>query len=114
MYVQSVETTIDTQEEADAINYGRDIVEDLQSYAYKYSQLVADYGNLDDVSDENSRLTRTSQVGKVYYSTVELSDEISILHGQSGRTASVKVYENAEAGNGFEIIAEFRTAILPI
>lgn len=114
MHVQSVEATIDTQEDSDAINYGRDIIEDLQSYAYKYGQLVTDYGDLDDVSDESRRLTRTSQIGKVYYSTVELSDEKSILHGQTGRTASVKVYENADAGNGYEMIAEFKTAILPI
>lgn len=114
MHHRAVKTTVGTQEDSDAINYGRDIVEDLQSYAYKYSQLVTDYGDLDDVNDSNKRLSRISQVGIVYYSTVELSEEKSILHGQVGRTASVKVYENAEAGNGYEMIAEFKTAILPI
>lgn len=114
MYLQSVETTVETQEDSDAINYGRDIVEDLQSYAYNYWRLVPDYGSLDDVNDKNRRLKRISQVGKTYYSTVELSDEKSILHGQAGRTASVKVYERTEAGDGFRMIVEYKTAILPI
>ena len=93
MYVSSVESTVDSQMTNDAINFGRDLSEELQSYAYKYSQLTSDFGNMDDPYNPNQRRTDTSQVGEVFHATVELSNEVILEHGKTGRFATISVYQ---------------------
>lgn len=110
MYVSSVETTVDMQMMNDAVNFGRDLSEEVQSYAYKYSQLDAQLGGLDDETDPSSRRTDTSQVGRVFHATVELSNEVELDHGQNGRWATIRVYE--EVDNSLEIKAELRTGVV--
>jgi uncharacterized protein (UPF0333 family) len=114
MHVEAVNTTVETQETNDAINIAEDVIETLQSYTYNYDEIMEEYGGLDDVSDENKRLQITSEIGEVYYITVELSSEETIQHGQTGRRATVQIYEESETGDDYDMLAELRTAILPL
>lgn len=114
MHVEAVETTVENQEISDAMNFGEDLIEELQSYAYNYGQLDSRFGDLDDVTDQDKRRQYTSQIGKVYFATVELSSEETILHGQTGRRATVQIYEETESGDDYVMLTEFRTAILPL
>lgn len=114
MHVEAVETTVENQETSDAMNIGGDIIEELQSYSYNYDKLDSRFGGLNDVTDESKRRQYTSQIGEVYYATVALSSEQTILHGQMGRRATVKIYEESESGAEYNMLAEFRTAVLPL
>lgn len=96
MYVSSVENTVDNQMTNDAINLGRDLSEELQSYVYKYSKLTTDFGDMDDPYNPNKRRTDTSQVGEVFHATVELSNEVVLEHGKTGRLATISVYQEFE------------------
>jgi hypothetical protein len=109
MYVSSVETTVDMQMTSDAVNFGRDLSEEVQSYSYKYSQLDAQLGGLDDETDPGSRRSDTSQVGRIFHATIELSSEIELDLGQNGRWATIRVYE--EQDDTLEFKAEFVTAV---
>jgi len=109
MYVSSVEETVDTQMTHDAVNFGRDLSEEVQSYAYKYGQIVDAFGDMDDITDPNERISDTSQVGRIFHATVELSNEQVLEHGQSGRTATIRVYE--EVDNSLNFKAELVTAV---
>lgn len=114
MHVKAVEATVDGQETNDAMNIGVDIIEELQSYSYNYDELESRFGDMDDVTDEDKRRRYTSQIGEVYYATVELSSEETILHGQTGRRATVNIYEESETGDEYDKLVELRTAILPL
>lgn len=109
MYVSSVETTVDMQMTNDAVNFGRSLSEEVQSYSYKYGQLNAQLGGLDDETDPNSRRSDTSQVGEIFHATIELSNEIELDHGQNGRWATIRVYE--ELGDSLAFKAELVTAV---
>lgn len=109
MYVSSVETTVDMQMTNDAVNFGRDLSEEVQSYAFKYAQLDAQLGGLDDETDPSSRRSDTSQVGEIFHATIELSSEQVLDHGQTGRWATIRVYEEFE--DSLEFKAELVTAV---
>lgn len=109
MYLSSVETTVDMQMTNDAVNFGRDLSEEVQSYAFKYGQLDAQLGGLDDETDPSSRRSDTSQVGRIFHATIELSSEIELDHGQNGRWATIRVYEELE--DSLEFKAELVTAV---
>lgn len=109
MYVSSVETTVDMQMTSDAIGFGRDLSEEIQYYAYKYGQLDAVFGDMDDPNDPNKRRSDTSQVGQIFYATIELSSEQVLAHGQSGRLATITVYE--EVDDTLDMKAELVTAV---
>lgn len=109
MYVSSVDTTVETQMTQDAINFARDLSEEVQSYSYKYGQLVSTFGDLDDPTNPNKRRSDTSQVGQIFHATVELSNEQVLAHGQSGRMATITVYE--EIGNELQMKTELVTAV---
>lgn len=110
MYVSSVETTVDMQMTSDAVNFGRDLSEEIQSYMYKYGQLVAHFGDMDDANDPSKRRSDTSQVGQVFHATVDLSDEMVLEHGQNGRIATIRVFE--EVDDSIQFKAEFATSVL--
>lgn len=110
MYVSSVETTVDMQMTNDAVNFGRSLSEEVQSYAYKYDQLDAQLGGLDDETDPNSRRSDTSQIGEIFHATIELSNEIELDHGQNGRWATIRVYEEQE--DALEFKAEMVTGVV--
>lgn len=109
MYVSSVETTVDMQMTSDAVNFGRDLSEEVQSYAHKYSQLNAQFGNYDDVNDPNKRRSDTSQVGEIFHATIELSSETVLEHGQIGRMATITVYE--ELNDSLQLKSKYVTAV---
>lgn len=109
MYVGSVETTVDMQMTYDAISFGRDLSEEVQYYAYNYGQLEAAFGELDDPNDPNKRRTDTSQVGQIFHATVELSSEQVLAHGQSGRLATITIYE--EIDDTLDMKAELVTVV---
>lgn len=113
MHVEAVNTTVESQVTNDAINIAEDIIENLQSYTYNYDQIEEHYSGLDDVTEENKRLQVISEIGEMYYVTVDLSNEETIQHGQTGRRATVQIYEETESG-GYNRLAELRTAILPL
>lgn len=110
MYVSAVETTVESQMTADAVNFGRDLSEEVQSYMYKYSQLDSELGGLDDETDPNSRRSDTSQVGQIFHATIDLSSEQVLNHGQSGRIATITVYE--EIDGSLEMKAELVTSVV--
>lgn len=110
MYASSVETTVDMQMTADAVNLGRDLSEEVQSYMYNYGQLDARFGNLDDPMDPNGRRTDTSQVGQIFHATVALSNEMVLEHGQNGRLATIRVFE--EVDDTLQFKAEFVTSVV--
>ena len=110
MYVQSVNHTVGSQETADALNFGRDISEELHSYAFNYDQLDAAFGSYNDVTDENSRIEFESQIEGMLYATVELSAEEELIHDQLGRRATIRIYQEEREGE-FTLKAEYTTAI---
>lgn len=116
MYAGSVETTVDMQMTADAVNFGRDLSEEIQSYIYKYGQLDADFGNLDDPTDPNERRSDTSQVGQIFHATVDLQDKADLWSDmagpQQGKLATIRVYE--EVDDTLQFKAELITSVVNI
>lgn len=110
MYVQSVNTTVESQEMSDALNFGRDIAEEVQLYAFRYDDLDSRFGHLDDETDPARRWTFESQIEKVYHATVELSSEQTLKHGQLGRIATIKIFEE-EREDEYKMVAEYNTAV---
>lgn len=111
MYVQSVGSTVDSQYTSDALNFGRDISERVQSFAFKYDQLMNEFGGLNDVTDPDSRIEFTSQVGESFFATVDISDEGELIHNQNGRTATIRVYIYNDSSDQYQLQAEYVTAI---
>ena len=109
MYVQSVNRTVDNQMTNDAINFGRDISEELQSYSFRYDSLDAHFGDLDDETDPDRRLSHVSTVGEQFYATVDLSNEQTLAHGQTGRMATIRVFE--EMTDSLQLKARYVTAV---
>jgi hypothetical protein len=122
MYVQSVHNTVDTQETADALNFGRDIAEDLHSYAFMFDQIdnsvyAGMAANLNDLTEEeftegeNSKYLKfESQIDGILYATVELFGVEELIHGQMGRRAVIRIYKE-ERNNDNRMVAEYVTAI---
>ncbi len=113
MYVQSVNNTIDSQVTSDALNFGRDIAEEIHSFAFAYDQLDAVYGQMNDVTNNEARIEFTSPAGLTLYTTIELSAEQELKHNQLGRQVTIRVFEQ-ERENDFRQIAEYLTAVLPL
>jgi hypothetical protein len=109
MYVQSVGNTVDAQMTGDAINFGRDISEQLQSYSLRYDSLDAHFGDMDDATNPDKRISHTSTVGEQFYATVELSGEQTLAHGQTGRLATVRIFE--QMPDSIRLKARYVTAI---
>jgi hypothetical protein len=134
MYVQSVETTVESQEMQDAINFGRDISEELQSFAFGFSDMGAIQSRMNSLSGQfqssntvlnektssaNSlwivKREEESQIGRQYYASIEMPTSMQTLtsHNQQGVIATIRIFEEIE-DNEFEKIAEYRTAVLPL
>lgn len=115
MYASSVETTVDMQMAADAVNFGQDLSEEVQSYMYeKYDQLDTDFAHLDDPTDPNARRSDTSQVGQIFHATVNLIDKADLLPdmagNQPGKVAEIRVYE--EVDDTLQFKAELITSVI--
>ena len=109
MYVESVHNTIDAQVTSDALNFGRDLAEELHSYSMRYDQLDNQFGTFTDVNNPATRIEYTSSVGETYYATIELSEQMLLPHEEIGRQAKIKLYE--AVGSEYRLIAEYVTAI---
>ena len=112
MYVQSVENSVHAQYSQDAINYGRDLCEQVQAYAFNYDDLYDHFGDLNDVTDPGSRLTFTSQVGRTLHAVFQVSGEETFDFGQTGRRVEIIVYE--ESGDEFIQRVEYATAVVDL
>ncbi|TVP98972.1 MAG: hypothetical protein EA359_17635 [Balneolaceae bacterium] len=113
MYVQSVNNTVGTQVTSDALNFGRDMAEEIHSFAFNYDQLDAVYGQFNDVTNPATRIEFTPQVGRTLYATIQLSSEQVLKHGQMGRSVNIRVFEE-EREDEFTLVAEYITAVLPL
>lgn len=113
MHLQSVTTSIDSQVTNDALNFGRDLAEEIYSYSYRYDELDTRFGGYTDVSDPAKRITFNSQVDIIYHATIELSSEKELQYSQIGRTATIKIYQEEKTGD-FKMIAEYVTAIISL
>lgn len=133
-YVQSVETTVEAQEMQDAINFGRDISEELQSFAFGFSDMGAIQSRMNSLSGQfqssntvlnektssaNSlwiiKREEETQIGNQYYASVEMPTSMQTLtsHNQQGVIAIIRIFEEKKE-NEFEKIAEYSTAVLPL
>ncbi len=110
MYVQSVTTTVDSQNTSDALNFGRDLSEEIHTYAFRYNELDGVYGSVNDVTNANTRIEFTSQVGTTFYATIELFTEQELKQGQYGRMVTIRIFEE-EREDEFRQIAEYVTSV---
>jgi hypothetical protein len=113
IYVQSVHNSIDTLYTTEALNFGRTLSERIQSYSSSplmYNELDNDFSGFDDVNDAGSRIEFLAPSGNSLYATVELSAEINVLYGQTGRLATIRIFE--EVNDNFILKSEYVTAIM--
>jgi hypothetical protein len=110
MYMQSVNNTVDSQLTSDALNLGRDLAEELHSFAFRYDQLDAEYGNMNDITNPNTRIEFTPQIGVTFYATIELSAEQTLIHNQQGRIATIRIFEEVR-NEEFVELAEYVTSV---
>lgn len=110
IYVESVGNRVEYQSTSDALSIGWELAEEIQSYAFKYDQLDADFGGLNDLNNPLSRLEIHSQIGELYYITIELSIEKLMIHNQIGRTATIRVHNSSD----LSLESEYVTAIVPL
>ena len=110
MYTQSVHNTVDSQLTSDALNFGRDLSEEIHSYAFRYTELDGVYGSKNDVTHPNTRIEFTPQVGVTFYATIELSAEQELKHGQDGRIVTIHIFEE-QREDEFEQVAEYVTTV---
>ena len=109
LYLQSVVETVDSQIKSDALNFGRDLADELHVHAYTFGVLDDKFGIYNDVSSEESRIEFTSQVGRTFYATIELSPLKVLIHNELGRQASIKVFE--KKNDSYRMIVEYETSI---
>ncbi|MBP3191913.1 hypothetical protein [Natronogracilivirga saccharolytica] len=112
MYVQSVHNSVDHQHTNDALNLGRDLSEEIQSYAFKYDELEADFGDLSDVTNPARRRTFPSEAGELFYVTYELEADEELVHGQGGHIVTIRIF--MEQKSQYTKKAEYVTAVLPM
>ncbi len=113
MYVQSVQVTVDTQHSSDALNYGRDLGERIQSYVFNYGEFEnSRYASLNDIYDPAARDSTISPANKIFYATTEIGSEEVLLYGMEGRIVNIRIYERCTVQeNEFNFIVEYSTAI---
>ncbi|TVR13363.1 MAG: hypothetical protein EA391_14320 [Balneolaceae bacterium] len=113
MYVQSVQTTVNSQHTADALNYGRDLGERVQSYVFNYGEILnSRYASMNDINDPAGRDSTLSPANKMLYATTEIGNEIPVLYNHQGRLITIRIYErNDMNSNQFDFLAEYITAI---
>lgn len=113
MYVQSVHTTVNSQHTSDALNYGRDLSEEIQSYVFNYGEIInSRYASMNDINDPGNRDSTLSPTNKMLYATTDISNEQPVLYNHHGRLITIRIYErNNMDSNQFDFLAEYVTAI---
>lgn len=110
IYVESAGNRVEYQSTSDALSIGWEVAEEIQSFAFKYDQLDAAYGGLNNVNDPMSRLELRSQIDELFYITIDLSVEKELIHNQVGRTATIKVHNSSD----LSLESEYITAVIPL
>lgn len=117
LFVQSVQETVGSQKSADAVNYGRDLSEEVYSYAFRFDNipdlelaLTNEYDGYQTA--ENGRKFK-SQIGELYSATYEILTKNNVAHGQNGVEVKITVYEENNNGD-FDFQAEYITLVTPI
>lgn len=110
LYMQSVINRVDDQSTSSAMSIGWNITEEIQSYSFQYNYLDAVYGGFDNINDSLGRMEVRSQIDELFYVTVDLSPEKELIHEQTGRMATVRVYRS----NDLALKAEYRTAVVAL
>lgn len=116
MYIQSVHNTVDSQVTSDALNFGRDLIEEVHSFAFRYDQLDTHFGQFNNVEDPSHRRgteddTADYQVVKPLFATIEVGAEEVLEHGQNGRIVTIRIFEE-DRDDEFVQIAEYVTSVL--
>lgn len=112
LYLESVNSNVQSQVGSDAVNYGKDVSEMLFSQVTNYDNLDSVFGSFDNVQDPARRMSFETQIGAMMYATVELSEEKELVHGALGRLARIIVFE--EVNGQFIQRSEYVTALTPI
>jgi len=110
--VMAVHNGINNQITSDAVNFGRDMSDMVQSYAFQYDNLVATFGGLNDVTSPSHRMTRTTSLGHTFHAVFDVSNEHQLRHGQAGRMVTIRVFLEEE--NDFVEKAEYVTSVVPM
>ena len=117
LFVQSVQETVGSQKTADAVNYGRDISEEVYSFAFSFNDiedleqaLSNEYSGYQ--TPENGKKFR-SQIGKLYSAVFELDKKENTTHNQQGIEVTIRVYEQLQ-NEDYEFQAEYITFVTPI
>ena len=116
LFVQSVQETVGSQKTADAVNYGRDISEEVYSFAFQYNDVDELHSGLNDKysgyqTSETGKKFR-SQIGKLYSAVFEVVKK-DYSANQTGVEVTIRVYEQLNDDN-YEFQAEYVTFVTPI
>lgn len=112
MNVKSVNSSVDNQITNDAVNFGRDMSDMVQSFAFRYDDLMNQIGGLNDVTSSSHRMTRTTDFGYTLHAVFDISNEETLQHGQTGRLVAIRIFHE-EHGNFIEK-AEYVTSVVPL
>jgi len=110
MFVESAGNRVEYQSTSNALSIGWNLAEEIQSYAFNYDQLDQVYGGLNDLNDSLGRLEVRSQMDELFYITIDLSDEMELIHDQVGRTATIRVHRSSD----LTLKSEYVTAVVPL
>lgn len=110
--VKAVHNSIENQVTSDAVNFGRDMSDMVQSYAFQYDNLVATFGGLNDVTSPSHRMTKTTSMGHILHAVFDVSSEHQLRHGQTGRIVTIRVFLEDE--NDFVEKAEYVTSVVSL
>jgi len=115
MYTQSMYNTVDSQITSDALNFGRDLAEEIHSYSLngQYSDLPAIFSSWNDITDEEARREFTPQVGVTLYATFDVEENILLNHGQMGHLVTIFIYEE-EREDVYREIAQYVTTVVDL
>lgn len=98
-YVAAFSETMSHQVDVDAINYGQALADNVFIAGRNYATAAATFQNLDDVNDPNKRLSFVTAMNDTLYATIQLSAEQTLIHGVTGRVATISVFTQEAPGN---------------
>jgi hypothetical protein len=96
IYVASAAESIAQQRAKDAVNYAQTLSEQIYAVASQYDQLDTIYLNAGDINDPTKRLSYITSIQDTLFATVVFSAEQLMLHGASGRVATITVYSSRD------------------
>ena len=123
LFVQSVQETVGSQKTADAVNYGRDLSEEVYSFAFNHKDISGSGGTVglepalrneyDGYQTPETGKKFRSQIGKLYSATFDIETKTNVAHQQDGVEVRIRIYEQLNDDNyGFQ--AEYIALVTPI